>query len=177
MKIDGKDAPIWEFSEEELRSAFPLPSSVKKGPAPTRIEEPFDRLPKNMQAERLWLETRRWEQQDPAKAGPDSLLSWRQEFLREMNEAEQQHPLGSLPIVVLSRGRRADDPERKRQQDGLALLSSNSVHIIATESDHEIHLYQPDVVVQALGRVVTAVRQHVPLSQNAEAGKTTLTVN
>lgn len=170
MNVHGKNALIWDFTEEELKSAFPLPPSVKKGPAPTREEEPFDRLPPDLQAVRLWLDTRRWEAQDPAKAGPESLLSWRREFLLEFKETatEQVHPLGSLPVIVLSRGRRADDPDRKRQQDGLALLSSNSIHIIATESDHEIHLYQPDLVVQALRRAVTAIRRHVPLSRVPE---------
>jgi pimeloyl-ACP methyl ester carboxylesterase len=170
MNVHGKNALIWDFTEDELKSAFPLPPSVKKGPAPTREDEPFDRLPPDLQAVRLWLDTRRWEAQDPAKAGPESLLSWRREFLLEFQETatEQVHPLGSLPVIVLSRGRRADDPDRKRQQDGLALLSSNSIHIIATESDHEIHLYQPDLVVQALRRCVAAVRQHIPLSRVPE---------
>lgn len=160
MRINGRDAPIWEFSEQELKSAFPLPPSIKKAPPPTNVGEPFDRLPPSLQAERLWMDRQRWERQDPSTATAEGLLSWRREFLTEMKElaTETSHPLGNLPVVVLSRGRRAADPERKRQQDSLALLSGNSIHIIAKESDHEIHLYQPVLVESKLRQVVTAIR-------------------
>jgi hypothetical protein len=39
------------------------------------------------------------------------------------------------------------------------------VHITAAGSGHEIHLHQPDSVVQALARAVSAVRSGVPLSR------------
>jgi len=40
------------------------------------------------QAIRLWLDMRLWEHWDPAKASPDSLLSWRKEFLLEFAETD-----------------------------------------------------------------------------------------
>src|SRR6266849_662701 len=58
--VKAKVGLIWELTEDEIRSSFPLPSSVK-GPAPTRVSEPFDRLPPALQSIRLWLEGRLWE--------------------------------------------------------------------------------------------------------------------
>jgi hypothetical protein len=49
--------------------------------------------------------------------------------------------------------------------DGLELLSSNSLYVIANGSGHEIHLYKPDFVVQAVERMVAAKRDRVPLSR------------
>jgi pimeloyl-ACP methyl ester carboxylesterase len=169
MVVKGKGALLWDLTEDELRSAYPLPPSVTKGPMPTREDEPFDRLPPDLQPVRLWLDVRLWGRWDPAKAGPEQNLSWRKEFLREFEETDpgKEHHLGQLPVVVLSSGPVASESER-RSRDGAAarldFLSSNTVHITATGSGHEIHLYQPDHVVQALLKIVVAVRNHVPLS-------------
>jgi len=35
-------------------------------------------------------------------------------------------------------------------QEDLARLSSNSRQIVVADSDHEIHLFRPDVVIQAI---------------------------
>lgn len=173
----GKVGLIWDLSEDELRSAFPLPPDAKGAP-PTQEGEPFDRLPPGVQAERLWLDRRLWDKWDPAKTGPESMLSWRKEFLRELQEScgELKQPLRDLPVLVLSsdtsaselaRLHRLDHPfcDRTDAGDGLELLSSNSVYVVAAGSGHEIHLYQPDVVVRGVERVVTALRDHVPLAQ------------
>lgn len=112
---------------------------------------------------------RLWERSDPTKAGPESLLSWRKEFLREFDETDagREHPLGNLPVIVLSSAPIASESERQSRSGAavrLDFLSSNSLHITATGSGHEIHLYQPDLVVQALLRSVSAVRSRAPLS-------------
>jgi pimeloyl-ACP methyl ester carboxylesterase len=168
---------IWNLSEDELRSAYPLPAGAK-GAAPTREGVPFDRLPPDLQAVRLWLDRRLWEQWDPAKAGPESILSWRKEFLRELDEscAGQTAPLGDLPVLVLSSDSSAGELARQHRLsrsfcdrsdggDGLDRLSSNSLYVVAAGSGHEIHLYQPDVVVQGVKRMVMAVRDRVRLSE------------
>ena len=55
-----------------------------------------------------------------------------------------------------------------RSHDGAAarldFLSTNTMHITATGSGHEIHLYQPDAVVQATESSLSAVRKSTPLS-------------
>jgi pimeloyl-ACP methyl ester carboxylesterase len=167
MIVHGKAGLIWELTEGEIRSNFPQPSSAK-GSAPSREGEPFNRLPPALQAMRLWLDMKLWEKWDPSKATPESTLSWRKEFLNEFDETDRsEHPLGQLPVVVLSSNPAANESERHSRAGAAArldFLSSNSVHIVAAGSGHEIHLYQPDVVVQTLLRSVTALRNHLPLS-------------
>jgi pimeloyl-ACP methyl ester carboxylesterase len=162
--VKGKGGLLWELTEDELRSAYPLPPTVTKGPMPTREREPFDRLPAELQATRLWLDVRLWDKWDRDKAGPEADLSWRKEFLREFEEteADKNPPLGKLPVTVVSSEPIANDTERRSRNVAAArldFLSSNTVHITAKGSGHEIHLYQPDVVVQALLRAVMAVRK------------------
>jgi pimeloyl-ACP methyl ester carboxylesterase len=167
--VKGKGGLLWELTEDELRSAYPLPPTVTKGPMPTREREPFDRLPPELQAIRLWLDVRLWEKWDRDKAGPEADLSWRREFLREFDETEagMKPPLGKLPVIVVSSDPVAGETERRSRDVAAArldFLSSNTAHITAKGSGHEIHLYQPEVVVQALLRAISAVRKRVPLS-------------
>jgi pimeloyl-ACP methyl ester carboxylesterase len=169
MVTKDKGGLIWDLTEEDIRSVFALPASEKR-PAATRVGKPFDRLPPDLQAIRLWLNVRLWEKSNREKTGPESTLSWRKEFLREFAETEaKKPPLGELPVIVLSDGPVASESERQ-SRDGAAarldFLSSNTLHITAKDSGHEIHLFQPDLVVEALLRAVSAVRNRVPLSRS-----------
>jgi len=180
LRVKDKAGLIWDLSEDEIRSGYPLPPSVERGPAPTREGPPFDRLSPELQAVRLAFDVRRWEQWDPAKVGPESTLSWRKEFLRELDEtcSGGQSPLGRLPLIVISSDPKPEPPNPGQRSGSscprddagrdLDLLSSNSVYIVAAGSGHEIHLFQPDVVVQALSRGVQAVRTGVPVSRAPE---------
>jgi pimeloyl-ACP methyl ester carboxylesterase len=167
--VKDKGALLWDFTEDELRSAYPLPPTVVKGPMPTREGAPFDRLSPELQAVRLWLDVRLWEKWDRAKAGPEADLSWRKEFLREFEETDaKEYPLGRLPVLVLSSSRIATESERRSRDVAAArldFLSSNSAHVTAQGSGHEIHLFQPEVVVEGLTRMAEAVRKRVPLSK------------
>src|SRR5262252_10859894 len=60
MQVKNKVGLIWALSEADLRSAYPLPPD-SRNPAPTREEDPFDRLPPDLQKVRLWLDVRLWE--------------------------------------------------------------------------------------------------------------------
>jgi pimeloyl-ACP methyl ester carboxylesterase len=76
-----------------------------------------------------------------------------------------QHPLGHLPLVVLTRGvegtyyqGNAGKPVSVvwlTLQKDLASLSTNSQQIIATRSGHNIPLDQPDLVIAAIKQVLT----------------------
>src|SRR6266702_7435459 len=167
--VNGKPGLIWELSEEQIRSTFPLAAS-DKGPAPTSEDDPFDRLPPDVRALRLWLDLKRWQTWEPTKEKPDSTLSWRKEFLKEFAESDatKDHVLGSLPVVVLSSEPPAPESQRHTREEAaprLDFLSSNTLHVTATGSGHEIHLYKPDLVVETLTRAVSAIRNHTQLSQ------------
>jgi pimeloyl-ACP methyl ester carboxylesterase len=70
-----------------------------------------------------------------------------------------RHPLGHLPLVVLTHGIPSSDPQEERDwqalQRDLASLSSESIHIIATHSGHQIELDQPELVIAAIKQVLT----------------------
>ena len=166
--VNGKGGLIWDMTEDEIRSTYPMPASAK-GPAPTRENDPFDRLPPALQAVRLWIEVQLWQKWDPTKENPASILSWRREFLKEFTETDEgkERPLGALPVIVLSSSPGASESERYSRNGAAArldFLSANTVHVIATGSGHEIHLYQPDIVVQTLLHAVSAIRSGSPLS-------------
>ena len=61
--------------------------------------------------------------------------------------------------MVLTRGIPDADPQLERDwqalQRDLAGLSSDSVHIIATRSGHQIQIEQPDLVIAAIKQVLT----------------------
>jgi pimeloyl-ACP methyl ester carboxylesterase len=159
--VNGKPGLIWALTEEQIRSTFPLAAS-DKGPAPTSEDDPFDRLPPDLRAVRLWLDIKLWQRWEPTKEKPDSTLSWRKEFLKEFAETDaKKYPLGSLPVVVISSELKAPESEFHTHDEAaprLDFLSSNNIHITATGSGHEIHLYKPDVVTETLTRTVQAIR-------------------
>jgi len=95
--------------------------------------------------------------------GPEELLSWRKEFLTEFDSTDdsKQPPLGSLPVVVISSNAASPESARRSRDEArprLDYLSSNTLHITATGSGHEIHIYQPDRVIQGILEAVRAAR-------------------
>jgi len=76
-----------------------------------------------------------------------------------------RHPLGHLPLVVLTRGVNGNSFQGNAGkqvplswltlQKDLASLSTNSTQIIATRSGHSIQLEQPDLVIAAIKQVLT----------------------
>ena len=118
---------------------------------------------------RLWLDVRMWEHwKKSGNGGPEELLSWRKEFLTEFDstDAGKQLPLGPLPVVVISSKEASPESARRSRDEAgarLDYLSSNTLHITATGSGHEIHLYQPDCVIHGILQAVRAVRSGASL--------------
>ena len=165
--VNGEPGLIWELSEEQIRSTFPLAASAK-GPAPTSEGQPFDRLPPDLRDVRLWLDYKLWQKWEPTKETADSALSWRKEFREEFAESDaNKYPLGTLPVVVLASDPPAPESKRHSHDEAgprLDFLSSNTLHVAATGSGHEIHLYKPDTVIETLVRTVQKIRTQTPLS-------------
>ncbi len=59
---------------------------------------------------------------------------------------------GELPLVVLSAGN--SGPARMAEGNGLARLSANGKHVVASKSGHWIHLDRRELVVEAIREVV-----------------------
>jgi pimeloyl-ACP methyl ester carboxylesterase len=157
--VGDRRRPISRLSADELRAAYqqyekeaPRP---KLGPADA---SPLDRLPADLRAARHWAMGRLIEDVGLLPKGAAAAESWRQEFtaLRQQRVGER-HPLGRLPLIAIERGDAADDAWRTQQAE-LAALSAAGKLVRAEKSGHMIHLYRPDVVVQAIRDVLKAVR-------------------
>jgi pimeloyl-ACP methyl ester carboxylesterase len=69
--------------------------------------------------------------------------------------------LGHVPLTVVTAGRR-DQPERDvwfEMQRDLAALSSVSVHVVAENAGHHVHLDDPDLLVREILQCVAVVRE------------------
>lgn len=166
--VNGKPELIWALSEDQIRSTFPLAASAK-GEMPKSEGDPFDRLPASLRATRLWLDQKSWTNWHPEGEHGDSTVSWRKEFLKELAvmDSSQNPPLGALPVAVIASDPATPRSERNSREDGgahLDFLSSNEIHITASGSGHEIHLYQPDVVIRTIGRVISGISKGIPLA-------------
>ena len=157
--VGGKPKPISTLSAEALPQAYKeyvkLAPQPKPGPADG---QPLDRLPTELQRVRHWALEKIIAEVGLLPNGLVSAESWRQEFtaLRQQRLA-QTHSLGDLPLRVLER---SDDASETRhvQQAQLAGLSSAGKLVKAEGSGHMIHLYRPDLVVQAIREVIAAAR-------------------
>ena len=105
-----------------------------------------------------WLET--LDEYKSTHPFPDSLTTPASETLR------------AIPLIVIQHGLDAPDlgvreDHWQKGQENLAKLSSNSKIIVAEESDHYIHLHQPDLIVHEVEELVDASREHAaPPSAN-----------
>jgi pimeloyl-ACP methyl ester carboxylesterase len=160
---NGKDKVGIEMTYDEMKGAY-APLLLKPAPTPelpNEVEEPIDRLPPDLQRDRMWA----WRKFDREYL-PDnahwwiSAESWKEEFVAlRRARLSTPHVLGDLPLVVLRRGRRTD-AELNRREAELALMSRRGEERVAPESDHYIHLYQPDLVAKAIRDVFDASRTH-----------------
>lgn len=149
--IKGADKAETSITYDEMAAAFaPL---IKNPPppaaAPDKVEEPIDRLAPDLQKAWLWA-IRKWFAEIDLSHSWVTAESWREEFiaLKHLRIAGP-HVLGDLPLVVLARGRRTDPLLNQREAE-LVSMSSRGAERIASESDHLIQLYQPDLVTQAI---------------------------
>ena len=105
-------------------------------------------------------------------------------FAAELRRARVERPLQPMPMIVLEHSRdrqRVPNPfgwppgypidafERVWQaaQDDLATLLPHALHRIATRSGHYVQVYQPDLVVRAIRRVVDQLR---PVAERCRGG-------
>ncbi|HVT58542.1 MAG TPA: hypothetical protein VHR45_09085 [Thermoanaerobaculia bacterium] len=77
--------------------------------------------------------------------------------------------LGSLPLVVVLRGLSANPPSAldkasRQAQEALVPLSENSVLVVAERSGHVIPYDEPQVVADAVRRILDAHRTGRPLA-------------
>ena len=164
--INGKVLRPRLIAPEEWRALWKLPPPdaqpmpMRPRP-PTEVDAPFDKLPADMQKLRLWAMGKQLFQ----------AVDFRAE-LQALHDVggPGEFPLGDRPLIVLTRSLPETDNEKgwtveqqeqdhKRLQAELARLSRNSRQMVVEKSGHHIQLDQPEAVVDAVRRVVTAVRE------------------
>lgn len=97
--------------------------------------------------------------------------SYEAETMQLIFENPLDYDFGDKPLVVISKGIWTDKEgdegwsnealktESKRLQKELLSLSTNSKHIIAKRSGHQIHLDQPALVVETIRQMVLRLRE------------------
>lgn len=95
--------------------------------------------------------------------------------LRAADQALTLGALGGRPLIVLTRGPEDDADAaglwlawRDLHRD-LARLSANSHHIISRSSDHYLNKGDPELVISAIGEVVSSARTGTPLGRQVAA--------
>lgn len=133
------------------------------------IEPPLDRLADSIQKLQLWAQVQK-KYIDASSAEMD----WSPEDVDDLykHQAERTYKLGNIPLIVITRGKggydgRADslelETERLHLQKELARLSTNSKFIVDQNSGHNIHLEDPEIVIQSIREVYEAVKKREPL--------------
>jgi pimeloyl-ACP methyl ester carboxylesterase len=156
-----------------VKSGEPAPQPTS---APARIEKmepPFDKLPVEDQRFRLWA-------QSNGKVSPSGAKS-EVESVQELRAAHERGSalFGDKPVVAISRATGGYRPirgvvsqeqvsllerERIEHNQDLLKLSRNSKAIVADKSGHDIHLDQPELVIESIRAVRDAIRSHSHLN-------------
>lgn len=158
-RFEGKGVTIASLTAEQLRSTIPPgPMTVPRRSPQTGT--PFDLLPHNLYETRVVLETRliasipRSISRDIVVASAEGERDTLAKLLAL--RTSQLHPLGDRPVVVLTRGLDANQ-EVNDVHAALAHLSTNSRHTVVNGAGHEIHLFKPEIVIQAIRDVLISV--------------------
>ena len=162
---DGAKGKTISVPHEQMRSEDRLPNSPYFNPARVqKIEPPFDHLSPELQLVHLWAQS-----QAALAAAEENERTWSPEYFACWHQHPDAARLRSIPLVVLSReeggfhdldiSASQQEAERKTNQVRLASLSTNSDQRMIS-SGEDMQIERPEVVVQAIEDVLTAVRQH-----------------
>ena len=176
--VDGNALLLAALTPEQLRATHPRgPVSVPR--RRPQVGAPFDRLPAELYQLRIELDERLIASV-PETVAPDVVArSQEQEhalLARLLASRSTPYPLGDRPTVVLSRSDERDT-EREAVHAGLARLATNSRHTVVPGAGHEIHLFQPAAVLQAVTDVLQAVRSKTPLPKRRNLVPRMVTMN
>jgi pimeloyl-ACP methyl ester carboxylesterase len=158
--FEQKMVPIGSLTTEQLKMTLPVSGAV---PVPRRSPQtgaPFDRLPPELYQIRIKLDQRLIASVPPtvpAEIVRESSEGQRAVLARLLESRAKDKPMGDRPTIVLTRSMDMT-PGIVENHQGLAKLSSNSRHTVAQNSGHEIHLFEPATVIQAIQDVVAAVK-------------------
>ncbi len=135
-------------------------TAVKKYVGNPKIRPPYDNLPDYAQRVRLWAlhQPKNYAEDDDYMAEISA-----REYARDQ---AQEPPLGSVPLIVLTRDKsKMNDyqgpqaaslvEEHEQQQARMIKLSTHGRQIVVSNSGHQIELETPDKVVTAIHEIAT----------------------
>ena len=166
--FQGKMVTIGSLTAEQLLTTLPAGGSVpnRAGTRPPQTGAPFDRLPKDLYGTRIKLDQRLIASLGTsvsAEVVREGAEANRAMFARLLeSRTAKSAPMRNTPTVVLTRGIEMT-PGIAENHAGLAALSTNSRHTVVPEAGHEIHLFAPSTVVQAIQDVCVAARERTQL--------------
>ena len=156
----GRGVTIGSLTAEQILETLP-PGDIRLPIRPPQTGEPFNRLPEMLYKLRVELE-RRLIASDSSQPVPHATVVEAVEGQRaafaELQQARRERPneFAGRPLVALSRG---NAPGELRQAHAeLAAASRSGRHAVIAEAGHEIQLFQPAAVVEAIEGVLSNVR-------------------
>jgi pimeloyl-ACP methyl ester carboxylesterase len=160
--LNGQAMAIAELTAEQLRSTLPASGSFPVPRRSPQTGEPFSRLPAALYEVRVKLDQRlidSFPPSVPAEVVRESSEGQWAGLARLLASRTDLHaPIRTSPMIVLTRGE-GTKTGMAESHAGVARLSTNSRHAVVPGAGHEIHLFAPAVVTQAIQDVVTATRQ------------------
>ncbi len=148
----------------------PVSTNKEAATLDSAIEFPLNKLSPALQRVQIWAQS-----QPAYRDAAMAEMDWSPEDVADMykHKDELSYKLGNIPLIVLTKGsggydERADsaelETERLRLQGALAHLSANSKHIIDYNSGHNIHLEDPQAVIDAIKDVFIAAENRKKLN-------------
>jgi len=162
----GKAVAIGTLTADQLKTTLPVSGAFPNRTRPVQTGVPFDLLPAELYQLRLKLD-RRLIASAPAEVSAEvireSSEGGRAAFARLLeSRTKSDAPIRKRPVIVLTRSQDMGDGLAENHA-GVARLSTNSRHTVVPKSGHEIHLFAPAVVIQAIQDVSAASRDNSPL--------------
>jgi pimeloyl-ACP methyl ester carboxylesterase len=163
----GRPVPPFKTSGPMHESDFPTEVRERAERASGQCNRvnvpPFDKLPSAAQQARTWACS-----QARTHLPGESTFDGDEAAALRVERQKLDYPLDNKPLVVVSRGisgyEREPMPEQREAERHvhaaeLAKLSRVGKQVTAEGSGHQVHIDAPDVVVNAIRDVVSAVRE------------------
>jgi len=123
-------------------------------------EPPRNKLPADAQRMRAWALA----QLGHIAAGVNPFEHEELAGLRA-ERAKSEHPLGNMPLIVLTRGipdedgpdGKALEEDHRRDHTAVATMSRNGKLVIATRSGHHVQLDEPELVIKSIRDVLESI--------------------
>ena len=178
--VDGKGVPLVDTAKGEpiapVKTSGPLRESdfppgrirnlieqaAREGPAHA-TESPYDKLPSEAQRMRTWALGR-----FKTYAANDNPFAAEELAALLAERKKKEHPLGDMPLTVLSRGlpedaspggKAGEDAHNRFQADNVR-LSSVGKQVIAKHSRHHICIDEPELEASAIRDILDAARKY-----------------